>query len=260
MSVAAGRYAERAAGWASLRRGRLDGSLGRWWNAAVSDAPASPDPESPESPARAAQAEARAAEAAAIRRRWVTLGEALAVIAVVISGLTLWNNWSERSETETVKQAEAHQAAIRAGTLVLTATASGERQLTLKPASDTQSVQSQTIAFPAALNAPPAETTGEPRIEAAWFERALTKARDAAGLPDDSRGDERLPVAITTRFLVDGEAREDVALYDIGYTISGRWLGGHHVTLRGLSLVSRVKDARAQALLDARWAKLLPRK
>jgi hypothetical protein len=51
-----------------------------------------------------------------------------------------------------------------------------------------------------------------------------------------------------------------VAIYDVGYTISGRWLSGHSVTLRGLSLVARVKSAKAQAVLDARWARLFQRK
>jgi hypothetical protein len=78
-------------------------------------------------------------------------------------------------------------------------------------------------------------------------------------MPDDSRGDERLPVIITTHFLVDGEPHEDVALYDIGYSISGRWLGGHSVTLRGVSLVSRTKGNHAQAALDARWSRLFPK-
>lgn len=199
-------------------------------------------------------------EAAAIRRRWITLGEALAVVAVLISALTLWNSWSERSDSEATKSADAQRASARAGTLVLTSAASGERALILKPSSGEQSVQTQTVTFPTALGAAPAETTGEPRIEADWFESALKKARDAAGLPDDSRGDERLPVAIATHFLVDGKAHEDVALYDVGYTISGRLLSGHRVTLRGLSLVSRVNSGTAQGKLDARWKKLFPQK
>lgn len=207
-----------------------------------------------------AKTEARAAEAAAIRRRWVTLGEVLAVVAVVISALTLWNSWAERSDSEAMKTVEARQASTRAATLALTATASGTHQLVLKPTSSEQTVQSQTIAFPTALGAAPAETTGEPRIEAAWFEHALKKARNQAGLPDDSRGDERLPVIITTRFLVGSDAFQDVAIYDLGYSISGRWLAGHSVTLRGLSLVSRIKNGKAQAALDARWTKLFPRK
>ena len=207
-----------------------------------------------------AQVEARAAEAAAIRRRWITLGELLAVIAIIISGLTLWNSWSERSDSRAVKTADAQKASARAVTLVLIAANAGERELGLKPPSADQSVQSQRIIFPTALGAAPAETTGEPRIEAEWFERALKKARDTARLPDNSRGDERLPVVITTRFLVDGKPHEDVALYDIGYTISGRLLSGHSVTLRGLSLVSRVKSSGAQTALDARWGELFPSK
>ncbi|MBO9723416.1 MAG: hypothetical protein J7530_03455 [Novosphingobium sp.] len=204
-----------------------------------------------------AKAEARADEAAAIRRRWITLGEVLTVIAVTISGLTLWNNWSQRSETEASRSADARRASTRAAMLVLTASGSGD-DLGLKPASADQSVQSQHIAFPSALALPPAETTGEPRIEAAWFERALKKARKDANLSDDSRGDERLPVLVTTRFLVDGASHEDIAIYDIGYSISGHWLGGHSITLRGVSLVSHVGERQGQAALDVRWKKNLP--
>ncbi|MDG2532656.1 hypothetical protein P6144_03275 [Sphingomonas sp. HITSZ_GF] len=206
------------------------------------------------------RAEARAVESAAIRRRWITLGEVLAVIAVIISGLTLWNSWSERSDSKAAQSADAARASNRAATLVLVATDAGKHSLTLKTASAEQSVQSQEIWFPTALGAASAQTTGEPRIETDWFERALEKAREAAKRPDNSRGDERLPVAIVTRFLADGEAHEDVALYDIGYTISGRLLGGHSVELRGLSFVSRVKKGTAQAKLDARWKALFPGK
>jgi hypothetical protein len=198
------------------------------------------------------------AEAAAIRRRWITLGEVLAVIAVVISGLTLWSNWSERNEAAAAKKAESHKESARAVALVLVASGSGSGELALSPASGEQTVQSQTIMFPAALDVDPAETTGEPRIEASWFDSELNKAREAAGLPDDSRGDERLPVVIITRFLVDGDVHEDAALYDIGYTVAGRLIGGHDVSLRGVSLVSRVKKSDAQARLDVRWKTLMP--
>jgi hypothetical protein len=205
-----------------------------------------------------ANAEQRAAEAAAIRRRWITLGEVLAVIAVTISALTLWNSWSERSDSRAVKTEEAKRASAQAATLVLVASEGDKQALALRPASAEQSVQSQRILLPAALKVAPVETNGEPRIEARWFESALIKAREAARLPDNSRGDERLPVAIVTRFLAQGKPHEDVALYDIGYTVRGKLLSGHSVTLRGLSLVERVSAANAQARLDARWKTLVP--
>jgi len=198
------------------------------------------------------------AEAAASRRRWITFGEVLTVIAVLISGLTFWNNWSQRNADQAQKAAEANKAAVHSGTLVLSATNVGKRELVLKPASGEQSVQDQHIAFPAALGVAPADTTGEPRIDAGWFEHALIKAREAAHVPDNSHGDAQLPVAITTRFLVDGDERTDVALYDIGYNISGGWFGSHSVTLRGVSLIARVKADNAQGKLDARWSRLVP--
>lgn len=204
------------------------------------------------------RAEQRAVEAAAIRRRWITLGELLALVAVIISALTLWSNWSDRRDEKVAKAAEASRASTRAATLTLVAGEATKHRITLKPASDTQSVQSQTILFPSSLKLAPAETTGEPRIEGEWFEDALKKARAAAHRPDDSRGDEQIPIAIVTRYLVDGAQHEDVALYDVGYSISGHLFSGHTISLRGISLVTHVPRASAQARLDARWAKLLP--
>ncbi|AGH50496.1 hypothetical protein G432_13890 [Sphingomonas sp. MM-1] len=210
--------------------------------------------------------EKRAEEAAAIRRRWITLGEVLAVLAVAISALTLWLNWSQRRGEAVEKAAQSTRETARAATLVLGAAPEDRgARLAIRPVSPSQSVQSQTIRFPAAIGADPVETTGEPRIEARWFDAGLKKARNRAGLPDDSRGDERLPVLIETRFLVDGEAHDDIAVYDIGYTIRGQMLSGHQVTLRGLSLVKRIKggagaDKAGPAALDARWNRLVPAK
>ena len=202
-----------------------------------------------------------AAEAAAIRRRWINLGEVVAVLAVVISAATLWLNWSEHSGSQAEKAAEGARATIRAATLTLTAeTASKGTRLDLKPATGEQVIEDQTIHFPSSLGIDPVQTTGEPRIEARWFDSALKQARDKAGLPGDTRGDERLPVLIETRFLADGEEHRDVAIYDVGYAIKGGgFLGGHEVTLRGLSLVLRAKGG-SPAVLDARWTRLIGKK
>lgn len=205
--------------------------------------------------------EAHAAEAAAIRRRWLTLGEMLAVAAVAISALTLGLNWMERSDTKAQKTIESAQAADRAATLTLSARPVGKGDtLELKPVAPEQQVLGQTIRFPAMLEIDPVETTGDPRIEARWFDDPLKISRNRAGMPDDSRGDERLPVIITTRFLIDGRSHEDVALYDIGYTIRGRMFSGHVLELRGLSLVKHVKAGSAISELNGRASRLLPAK
>lgn len=216
----------------------------------MSSTPATP-PENPK--------EARAAEAAAIRRRWITLGEGVAVLAVSISALTLYLNWSDKRDERADKSAENRKASSRAGALVLNAETVKDDRITLKPTDPDQIVQSQTILFPRALRIAPVDTTGDPRIEADWFADALKKARAKAKLPDDSVGDERLPVAITTRFVVGGDPHENVALYDIGYGIAGRWIAGHSLSLRGLSRVETLKVGNAQARVDSRWARLVTR-
>lgn len=196
----------------------------------------------------------QAAEAAAIRRRWITLGEGLAVVAVIISALTLWNSYAQRTATEAERAASELAADTRAATLTLKASAARDgKLLTLSPIRAEQVIQSQSIAFPSPLGVAPIGTAGEARIEARWFGEALKKARRAAGLSDRPKGDARLPVAITTRYLVDGTARSEVALYDIGYALDGQMFGGSTVRLRGLSLIAHSDEEQAPARLDALW-------
>lgn len=193
----------------------------------------------------------------AMRRRWIrwlTLAEILGVAALLISALTLWNNYSERRASEASRSAEDRKASVRARILVLKAVSErdGDR-LTLSAAAADQIIQGQTIAFPKALGVDPVDST-DPRIEAGWFADGLKQARHDAGEEERVRGDARLPVAITTRFTVNGELAEDVTLYDIGYTTrSGGLLGGVDIKLRGLSLIGRSTAKAAPWRIDALW-------
>ena len=194
------------------------------------------------------------AESARIRRRWVTLGEILAVAAVAISGLTLWNSYTDRQDARVEKAGEAARATVANRTLLLKATADRDAsRLDLLPLRAEQSIQGQTIAFPAALGLAPVDTTGDARIERGWFDDALVRARKGIGLEAETRGDERLPVLLTTRYLADGVLVTDRAIYDIGYATDTAFLSGTAVRLRGLSLVARVKadDTRR---IDQLWA------
>lgn len=200
-------------------------------------------------------------EAAAIRRRWITLGEVLAVVGVIISGLALWNSYVERQATEAERHAtEAERAADKAResaashTLLLKATGSGKR-LALAAHDPEQAIQSQTLLFPSALGVGAVDTVIEPRIEADWIKPAVKKAREAKAAGKKPAGDSRLPVAIVTRFASGGETLTDAAIYDLGYRADdGGLLGGLDVELRGLSLVARVRPGEAQKRLDSIWA------
>lgn len=185
-------------------------------------------------------------EAAAIRRRWITLGEVVAVVAVLISAATLWNSWQERRAAE-AERAEAAQQESRAETaMVLKATAQAEgRRLSLAPVEDDQVIQSQQLFLPSRLGLKPIETAGDPRVEARWLSDALKKS-DAR---KSSAGDLRVPVAIVTRFTTKGAMRTDAALYKLSYVREDSLLGSN-IRLRGLSLVRRLPAAKAQAAAD----------
>jgi len=200
------------------------------------------------------------AEAASVRRRWITLAEILGVIAVLISGLTLWNSYRQRTADEADKAAARSQAEAEAQVLLLRATPDRDGEvLRLASAANGQTIQNQNIAFPGPLGVAAIDTLIEPRIEARWFEQALLHARPADGARDGSRGDERLPVAITTVFFSGGTMRRDSAIYDIGYRVEGGGLfGGHKLRMRGISRLETVTPRTLQARLDAIWRSRQP--
>ena len=195
------------------------------------------------------------AEAARVRRRLLNLGEVIAILAVIISGLTLWNSYRERTNAEAEHARESRQTAKKATTLILKATPDKEgKTLALAPRADEQAIQSQTIYFPAKLGVSPAETSSDARIEKNWFESALVSARKEAGA-EAAPGDARMPVLIETHYLTDGDAHVDRAVYEVGYVTSHSLIGGTDVHLRGLSRTGAAKNADAgQKQIDAIWA------
>jgi hypothetical protein len=195
------------------------------------------------------------AEAARVRRRLLNLGEVIAILAVVISGLTFWNSYRERTNAEAEHAQESAQSAKKATTLILKATPDKDgRTLALAPRAEEQAIQSQTVYFPARLGVSPAETSSDARIEKRWFESALVSARKAAGV-EQAPGDARMPVMIETHYLTDGDAHVDRAVYEVGYVTSHSLIGGTDIHLRGLSRTGAVKSVDAgQKQIDAIWA------
>lgn len=188
-------------------------------------------------------------EAARIRRRWINLGEVLAVMGLVISGLALWNGYAERKTNAEERAAEKAKQSSVSRLLVLKAAGEG-RRLDLSAHDPGQAIQGQTMLFPSPFGLGAVETT-EPRIEADWVKRGLKAAHEKHSMVP---GDARVPVAVTTRFVADGETVTDTAIYDVGYRESGGGLfGGTSVELKGVSLVGRVGARQAQARLDSLW-------
>ncbi len=196
--------------------------------------------------------------------RWLTLAEIVGVIALAIAGLSYWDSHRDRQAQEQREDAadrqhaadakaqaarEQAETAARAQklTFLLTGTPNGPGdRIALQPAHGEQVVQTQTLWFPIVVRADKVETTGNPRIEAGWLEAGLRKAGGKAQAG-------RVPVAIETRFIEDGETKTDRSLYSVGYSFRGRLVGGPKLQLDGLSFVRRSVTGDLQAATDGMW-------
>lgn len=190
------------------------------------------------------------AEAAAIRRRWITLGEVIAVVGLLISGLALWTNWSERRENADERRAEQIETRRARETVLLAGTPEdgGSRLMIGDPA---RPIQSVSIRFPTALGTAAQQVSARPRIEARWFAAKLLAMTDKG--QDEREG--RLPVLITSDYWDGDRHVTDRAIYEVVWRTEGRMLQGRALRLEGLTLRERGGN---QARINALWKTLAP--
>ena len=196
--------------------------------------------------------QAEKAERQAMRRRWLTIGEVVAVAGVVIAGLTLWNGWSERRDAAATRAAE--QAAARAEAeatrrrVGLIATDAGGDTLAFKGVEC--ALQATDIRFPPALGVESQFTVTVHLFQADWIAKPLLALTD--GGPDRRRG--RLPVLIESRCDGAGGPRVERAIYDLVWEIEPG-VFGRSLKLRGLILREDRVGKDAGARLNALWTK-----
>lgn len=194
--------------------------------------------------------------------RWLSLAELVGILALVIAGLGYWDTHRERTLTEKERAAEAQEkkAQAKAGALklafLMTGTPeSGGDRLRLTSVHSEQVIQTQSVSFPSEIRGDEVETTGNPRIEAGWFEGGLSKAEHARG---SKRRQGRLPVGIITVFIEDGQRKTDRAIYQVGYSVHPRMLRADKAELEGLSLIQRGVGENVQAAIDGVWTRQNP--
>lgn len=207
------------------------------------------DEPTPAEETAAEQAVAKA-EAAATRRRWITLGEIVAVAAVVISGLTFWNSWSERQDAAAERQAErAAESKEKAASSAVLLTGSAEDDGAMLTLSDpAHRIQQIEVRFPKALGVGPQTSVLEPQMQAAWIAAPMLKLTDGGA----DRREGRLPVAITASYWDADVQRTSTAIYDLVWRTEPRTLQGRTLKLRGVILRERVKGD-GQARIDGMW-------
>lgn len=192
------------------------------------------------------------------------LGETVAVLGLILAAAGFFFTRADRvNEGRAKAEAEQRTAQVqaRASALVLRGqTDEDGAHIWLTPVDDSQVVQSQRYVFPRAVRETARQiTAGRPQIDRLWFEDALKDHhRELARAGVEPTGEQRLPVALVTTFIDDGETRTDQALYQVGYVLRRGALGRSSVQLQGVSLLRRLPSGDPQAAVDAQWAAQQP--
>jgi hypothetical protein len=158
------------------------------------------------------------------RRRWITLGEMIALGALIVSAIGVWIAWkgnnrpAEDKPTRVVEQRQAIPLTLR-GT-----PESGGSELAIAPVEQSHALESLTLTI---QGTQPIEIGSDGTLSASQLEGAL-KDRD------ENKGAHSVPVRIAARYVEAGVDRRGGGTYTLRY----RWEGGGLFGGRSIKLVS----------------------
>jgi hypothetical protein len=180
---------------------------------------------------------------------WLTVGEIVGVLALIIAGLNFWDSHQQREVDAKREQAQSQAASA----FVLTGEADGQgRAIALRPLKASQAIQSQRYRFPMDLVDHPVDLTAErPRIEVDWISGGLRRTLDLVHARPN--GEARSPVVVETTYVEDGDTRTDISLYQIGFAWKREFLGGRQIRLTGIALSRRGLTGDSSATVEQRW-------
>ena len=159
------------------------------------------------------------------RRRWINLGEFIALAALVVSAVGVWIAWKSSSKDEPTRIVEQKSAVP----LALRGTVDRDGQtLTIMPADPSHALESLKVTI---KGASPIDVGGDGRLSAGDVETAL-KGRDK-----EAKGvNLSVPVRIDARYVEAGADRRGGGSYTLRYKWEGGGLfGGRSLRLVGLS-------------------------
>jgi hypothetical protein len=203
-------------------------------------------PHDPEIQVAATEAVAKA-EAARTRRRWINLGEFVAVAGLIIAAIGLYLNWADRRADLADKHVAAVKAEHEQARFEIRAVAAKDGSALLLQHDERHAIRDATLSFPTALGVDTKDTVAD-TIDRGWFEHTLLKASDAkVG---------RLPVLIVLTYWDGDTPRTARGIYDIGWKTDGHLLFGRSLKLESLRLHEL---GGTQQRLDAVWAAEAPK-
>ena len=157
------------------------------------------------------------------KRRWINLGELIAIAALIVSAIGVWIAWKSSSNDQPTRVVEQRQAIPL--TLRGTVQDSG-KTIVIAPVESSHALESVNVAIPGAY---PIELGSDGELDAGTVEGKLTgKNLD--------KGDHSIRVATTARYVEMGKERESKGAYTLRYRVEGGGLlGGRSVRLTGFS-------------------------
>lgn len=164
-------------------------------------------------------------EAKKSRLRWVTLGEAVAIAALIVSAAGVWISWksrdSDKDPTTVVEKRQAVRLALRGRP------SDDGRTLEISPVESNHALQGLNVIV-AGATAIDAGSDGQ--LSAGDLERALG---DKA---DEGKGTHRIRVRLDARYVESGADKTATGSYVISYRWEGGGLlGGHSLRFTGFS-------------------------
>ena len=159
------------------------------------------------------------------RRRWITVGELIALAALIVSGLGVWISWKSSDSDQPTRIVEQRQP------IPLTLRARREDdggKLEISPVEPSHALESLTLSVPGAS---PIEVGSDGELDASDVQSAL-KGRD------DEPKEKTLSVRarIDAHYVEAGKERRSSGTYTLRYMWKGGGLfGGRSLHLLGLS-------------------------
>ena len=159
------------------------------------------------------------------RRRWINLGETIALAALIVSALGVWIAWKSSNEDKATRVVEQRQS------VPLSLRGSADRDgsvLTIAPVEPSHGLQSLTVTM---KGAPPIEVGSDGRLQASDVQLALKdRSKEAKDVTHS------VPVRIDARYVEMGKDRRGGGTYVLRYKWEGGGLfGGRSLYLLGLS-------------------------
>lgn len=160
------------------------------------------------------------------RRRWINLGELIALAALIVSALGVWIAWKNSNQDRSARIIEQRSAIP----LSLRATAERDgKALTILPADPSHGLESLTVTI---RGASPIEIGSDGRLNASDIETALKqRQKDEKGVTYS------VPVRIDAHYVEAGADRRGGGNYLLRY----KWEGGGLFGSRSANLLSLSK-------------------